>query len=59
MIPHILQYKKIHKCAMSRANELIIVDDEIGAIDNQLVILLLVTLTWRCRHAHKVVWGRH
>ena len=44
---------------MSRAGELLGVDDMIDALDNQLVIFLLRTLTWRCRFAHKVVWGRH
>ena len=56
---HILLYEEIHKCAMSRAGELLGVDNKIDALDNQLVMFLLRTLTWRCRLAHKVVWGRH
>ena len=52
-------YEEIHKCAMSRAGELLGVDDKIYALDHQLVIFLLRSLTWRCRLAHKVVWGRH
>ena len=44
---------------MSRDGELLGVDDEIDAMDNQLVIFLLRTLTWRCRLAIKVVCGRH
>ena len=48
-MPHILLYEEIHTCAMSRAGELLGVDDEIDALDNQLVIFLLRTLTWRCR----------
>ena len=59
MMPHILLYEEIHKCTISRAGQLLGVDDKIDALDNQLVIFLLRTLTWRCRLAHKVVWGRH
>ena len=59
MMPHILLYEEIHKCAMSRAGELLGVDNEIDALENQLVIFLLRTFTWRCRLAFKVVWGRH
>ena len=59
MMPHILLYEEIHKCAMSSAGELLGVDDKIDAFDNHLVMFLLRTLTWRCRLAHKVVLGRH
>ena len=31
-------------------------DNEIDAMNNQLVISLLRILSWRCRLAHKVVW---
>ena len=42
---HILLYEWLHKCAMSRAGELLGVDNKIDAPDNQLVIFLLRTLT--------------
>ena len=58
-MPHNLQYEEIHMCAMSRAGKPLGADDKIDALDNQLVIFLLSTLTWRCRLAHKVVWKRH
>ena len=58
-MPHILLYEEIHKCVMSRADQLIGVNDEIDALDNQLLIFLLSTLTWRCRLANKVVWRGH
>ena len=44
---------------MSRAGELLNVDDTIYALDHKLVIFLMRSLTWRCRLAHKVVWKRH
>ena len=59
MMPHILLYEEIHERAISRAGELFGADDKIDAINNQLVIFLLRTLTWSCRLAQKVVWGRH
>ena len=40
---------------MSHAGKFLGADDKIDALDNQLVIVLLSTLTWRCRFAHKVV----
>ena len=43
MMPHILQYVEINKCAMSRAGKLLDADDMIDALDNQLVIFLLNT----------------
>ena len=58
MMPHILLYEKIHKCDISSAGELLGVNNENDALDNQLVIFLLRTLTCRCRIEHKVVWGR-
>ena len=59
MMPHILLYEGILRCAMSRAGELFGVDDKINALDNQLVIFLLRTFTWRCRLAHNVVCKRN
>ena len=38
-MPNILLYEKVHKSAMSRAAELLGVDDEIDAFDNQHVII--------------------
>ena len=58
-MPHILVYEKIHKCAMSRSNELFGVDNKIYALSHQFVIFLLRSLIWRCRLAHKVLWRRH
>ena len=57
MMPHILLYKEIHKCVTSLAGERLGVDDQIDALDNQLVIFLLRTLTWRCRIAQKSCLG--
>ena len=58
-MPHILLYEEIYKCAMSRAGDQLGVDYELDAHDHQLVIVLLRTMTWRCRLAHKIVCGRH
>ena len=58
-MPHILWDEEIHKCAMSRAGKLLGADDKIDALNNQLVIVLLSTLTWRSRLAHKVVERAH
>ena len=58
-MPQILLYEKVHKCAISCAGVLYNVDNKIDAFNNQLVIFLLHTLTWRCRLAYKIVWGRH
>ena len=44
---------------MSRADKLFGADNKIEALDNQLVIFLMSNLSWSCRLAHKVVWGRH
>ena len=59
MMLHILLYEAIYKCAMSRAGKRVGVNDVIDALDNQLVIFMLSTLTWRCRLANKVVWRGH
>ena len=59
MMPHILLYEEIHKCAMSRAGEFLNVNDEIDALDNKPIVFLLRLVTWHRRFAHKVVWGRH
>ena len=59
MMPHSLLYLKIHERAISCSGEIFGAADEIDALDNQLVIFLLRPLTWRCRLAHKVGFGKH
>ena len=44
---------------MRRTGELLDVNYKIFALDQQLIISLLRTLTWRSRLARKFVWGRH
>ena len=59
MMPHILLYEEIHRYPISRAGELLSVNDKIDALNNKLLIFLLLSLTWRCQLAQKVVWERH
>ena len=56
---HILQNEQIHLRLVGRTGKLLGANNEINALDNQLVIFLLSICSWSCRLAHKVVRWRN